>query len=417
MGLDQTDPRDAVIAAGRERMLTHGIDALRSQLNASVLSAVSPVSRDTAYRVFRDDRGYRHPSDAIVAAVSRAAHDPAWGAHYDAIRSALAADLDDARDLDDTVAKVKGALQANFEHQFSSASTPVTWLLQVAAFTGSPAWKGDPPAPDGADLAAELLDHGRESYGKMTEHLVNVLTLVMSKVGRRPRQGVAPEVIVTLLHALHDGAILRRMVDPDSVDPELVAEAMYRLAETFTEQGAHLDPRRPDDQRSLGIFDRVLDAARTLWCSRAEITVDEAAEHAGVPSEAAALLFPSVGDLADSLVRARVVGGGFADLGPVPDDAEVVEHLLTLITELRSLCAFADELPHVVAVTRTTPPVRSASFADDLVDNESLVVATLGVTPDAARLVRDLVTFASQGSAGWPIVEALLRSIGHVPNR
>lgn len=93
------------------------------------------------------------------------------------------------------------------------------------------------------------------------------------------------------------------------------------------------------------------------------------------------------------------------------------ERLLTLITELRNLRAFADELPFAVAVTQASPPTRSSSFVDDFVDNESPVVVALDAVPHPARFVRDLVTFASQGTPGWSTVEALLRSIGHDPAR
>jgi hypothetical protein len=66
-----------------------------------------------------------------------------------------------------------------------------------------------------------------------------------------------------------------------------------------------------------------------------------------------------------------------------------------------------------VVVTTTHLPKRSTPFADDFVDNESRVVAALGVTPDPVQLVTDLVHFASQGRKGWPTVIALLRTIGY----
>lgn len=417
MSLDPSNPRDVLVAAGRDRLVTRGVEALRSRLNASVLSAVTPVSRDTAYRSFRTGQRHATVSDAVVAAVSEATHDPAWMGYQDTIRATLADHIDGLGDRDDTIAAVKAALQANYEVQFRSPSTPAAWLLLAAAFTGSPAWKGEPPPSDCADLAAELLEHGRASYANMTRHLVNTFSLVMSAVGRRPCRDVPPETVVMLLHALHDGAVLRGFVDPGALAPELVAEALYRLAEAFTEEGAFTDPRRPDDERSQRIFDDLLDGAADLWRRQPEVTVDQAADRAGVPPEAAILLFPTAGDMADSLIRSRVVGGGFADLGPYPDDVEVGERLLTLITELRNLRAFADELPFAVEVTRTSPPTRSSSFVDDFVDNESPVVVALDAVPDPARFVRDLVTFASQGTPGWSTVDALLRSIGHDPDR
>lgn len=408
-------PRDVIIEAGLERLLAHGIDALRSQLNASVLASVSPVSRDTAYRVFRDDPRHPTATDAIVAAVGEAANDPAWSGYHAAMRDVLTAYQATVRDGDDPDAArpaVVKALQANLEAQFHSPGLPVAWLLQAAALTSSPAWQGKAPADEDAALGRTILEQRRRFYREMTTQLTSLLTVVLSEVGRRPRRGIEPETVVRLLHALLDGATLRNVIEPGALPSALVADAMYRLAEALTEEGPRADPRRPQDERGGEIFDRLVQAAGDLWAARSGITVEEAAERAGVPQEAACLLFPTVGDLADSLMRAHVVGGGFTDLGPLPDDLDVNQRLVGLVTELRSLRDFADEHPHAVVVTQTQPPKRSAPFVEDFVANEARVVEALGVSPNPVQLVEDLVGFASQGRARWPAVVALLRAVG-----
>jgi hypothetical protein len=414
MRFDPENPRDVVVAAGRSRLLTHPLDGLRSQLNASALAGVSPVSRDTAYRVFRDDPQHPNVTDAIVSAVGEAAHDPAWTGYHDAIRDALVAYQGEAGDDEGTVARgaVVAALQANFEAQFRSPGLPVSWMLQAAALTSSPAWEGEPPA-EKQDLALgrEILEQRRAFYQAANQQLAAFLAIVLSAQGRRPRPGVDPEHVVMLLHALLDGAVLRNVIEPGALPPGLVAEAMYALAEALTEEGTHVDPRRPVEDGQVGIFDGMLDAAEELWCSQPDVTVEEAAARAGVPAEAACLLFPTVGDLADSLLRARVVGGGFTDIGPLPDDVEVNQRLVGLVTELRNLRDFADECPHAVALTRTELPKESRPFVEDFVDNESRVIAALGAAHHPARFVRDLVGFASQGREAWPSVVALLRTL------
>jgi hypothetical protein len=415
--VEPNNPREAVVAAGRDRLLRHALDALRSQLNASVLSAVAPVSRDTAYRVFRNDPRHDNVADAIVAAVSLAANDPAWTGYFDAMRDGMGAYQiagDTTRDDESPVAAaVKAALRANFEAQFRAPGMPVSWLLHAAALTCSDAWKGEPPAVEDVALGRELLEHRRAFYDDVTDQLVSFFTVVMSDMGRRPRAGIDPATVIKLLHALSDGAVLRCLIEPGAIDGELVAEAMYLLAEMFTEEGPLADPRRPDDERGGKIFDRVVEAAADLWRTQPEVTVEAAAERGDVPLDAACLLFPAVGDLADSLIRTRVVGAGFTQLGMMPDDARAAEQLAGLVRELQNLRHFADELPHAVEATRQHPPRRTVPFVEDFVDNESRVVDALGVTPNPTQLVRDLVTFASRGSAGWPAVTALLRTLGH----
>ena len=413
---DPNTPRDAVIFAGRSRLLSHALDTVRSQLNASMLASVSPVSRDTAYRVFRDHPTYSNVTDAIVAAVGEAAHDPAWAGYHDGIRDTLVAYQTRSRedgDGDATRAAVLAGLQAHFEAQFRSPGVPVGWLLQAAALTSSPAWEGEGPPQEDVALGQEILQQRRRFYQDVNTQLVSFLTIVLSEVGRRPRRGVDPEHVIMLLHALLDGAVLRNLIEPGALSSCMVAEAMYGLAMALTEEGALVDPRRPTDERAGQMFDRLVEAAGRLWCVREEIAVEDAAEEARVPQEAACLLFPTVGDLADSLVRVRVVGGGFTDIGPVADDVEVNQRLVGLVTELRNLREFADQCPHAVKVAQTQPPDKSSPFVEDFVENESRVVATLGISPDPVQLVRNLVTFACRGSDGWPTVIALLHAIGY----
>jgi hypothetical protein len=302
-------------------------------------------------------------------------------------------------------------IRVNFEEQFRSPGHPAGWILQAAALTGSDAWEGEPPPDDSRDLARRVLAERRRFYEAWEEQLVSFFALAMSELGRRPR--VEPRAIVALLHCFMDGAVLRRFIDPDGISPELAAEAMFRLGFAFTEEGPADDPRKPDDDRNLVVFDRLLQAAATLWRSRPDVSVDDAADRAGVAPEAANLLFPDVGDLVDSLIRSQVVAGGFVDLGPFPTPTKARQHLPGLVSELQRVRNLAAEIPHAMAATQRHHPTRSKSFADDFVAAGTRLVDALDVTPRSEQLLRDLLDFASTGNPGWASVVALLRTIGY----
>ncbi|HEY8544494.1 MAG TPA: TetR family transcriptional regulator C-terminal domain-containing protein, partial [Acidimicrobiales bacterium] len=123
------------------------------------------------------------------------------------------------------------------------------WILHAAAITASPAWEGPPAPDDGAELGRVLLEQRRASYQRLTEQLATMTSVAMSDLGRRPRAGVDPQVLARLVHALMDGAVLRVFIEPGALPPELVAEAMYRLAVAFSEEGPADDPRKPTDER------------------------------------------------------------------------------------------------------------------------------------------------------------------------
>jgi hypothetical protein len=411
MALDPSEPRDAVIDAGRQRLLTHAIDALRSQLNASVLSKEVPVSRDTAYRVFRGDESRESVADAIIAAVTEAAHDPEWAGAQVTLNRAIETYTGHVNRGDDPHTTLTAMLRVIFEEQFRSPGQPLGWILQAAALTGSPAWEGEAPADDGAEVARKILASRRAFYREWETMQVSFFTLAMSELGRRPL--IDPPGILALLHCLLDGIVLRHFIEPDAVSPELAAEALYRLGFAFTEEGPADDPRKPADDRNLQLFDRLLEAAADLWRDRPDITVDEAADHAGAPPEAATLLFPDIGDLADSLVRARVVAGGFIDLGPFPDRIMARQHLPGLVSELQRLRALTEEIPHALAASQRHHPTRSKPFADELVTSGSRLIEALDVPARSEQLMRDLLDFATRGDAGWPSVIALLRTIDY----
>lgn len=413
MADNPTSPRDFLVAAGRDRLLTGGIDGLRALLNASVLSRDLPVSRDTAYRVFRDESAGGSVADAIVEAVADAVHEAAWAGHSVAMEGVLEAYMAGVNAGEEPLRILSTALERMFDAQFRSPGVAAAWLLQSAAFTSSPAWQGDPPDQASAALGRKILDLRRDFYDDLGDQLLEFFTAAMSAFGRRPRQGMDPPTIVALMHCLLDGLVMRRLIDPKAISPELAAEAIYLLGMALTGAGPPDDPRRPDDERNVDLYHRLVQSGHDLWQDRPDVTVDDVAIAAGVSAEAARLLFPQIGDLADSLLRTRVLFGGFVDLGSFPDPERAQQHLPSLVAELQRLQEFADTVPHAVAVAKAHRPSLSRPFVEDFVDCESGVIDVLGVTPQPMQLLRDLFEFASQGSSGWPSVVALLRTVGY----
>lgn len=403
------DPRDAVLAVGLQRLLTHGMEGLRSIVNASALAREAPVSRDTAYRVFRRD-GHETVGDAVLVAVTHAAHDPAWGFDQ-VVGEALAAYQASLTEGAGPAERLLAALEATVEGQFKRPVLPVTWMLQAAAFTASEAWEGEPPPDSEAKVAEQILAERKTFYDDATENLTMFLQQSLSDMGRRPRPGYDAKSIVILLHALLDGLVVRRFLDPESMSPRQAAEALFQLGLALSEQGSADDPRKPTDEHGQQIFDQMLRAALELWQQDPSASVEAVAAKATVAEDSATVLFPSVGDLADSLLRFRVAGAGFLPTSP----ATARQHLPGMVSQLERLRDLADNAPHAITLARAHAPVASSQFVDDYVNHQGQLVEFLGVTPQPRQLVRDMYEFASQGTPGWSTVVALLRAIGYDP--
>jgi AcrR family transcriptional regulator len=78
-------------------------------------------------------------------------------------------------------------------------------------------------------LRAPLAEYYRFASSQVSEHLLPTL----KRLGLRPK--VDPGNMPRLLHALLDGLMMQRIVDPDAVTDELVIEALVTLAEALFE--------------------------------------------------------------------------------------------------------------------------------------------------------------------------------------
>ena len=224
--------RQAIVDAGLARLLSGPIDVLRSALNASSLSVDAGVSKDTTYRLFKDEDG--SSSDAIIREVAAACSNPAW--------SGFAGSADDmARTVQDGIERelpfdqvMIEAMTVNVEAQFRSLGGPVGWLFHAAAMTASPVWKGDSKLSDDDKwLGEQLLNSRAQFYKRMADDLLQLMTAGMSMINRRPRRGMDPRQLLAIMHSMIDGAVLRRYIEPDAFDNHTIGEAVYALAMAF----------------------------------------------------------------------------------------------------------------------------------------------------------------------------------------
>jgi hypothetical protein len=311
--------------------------------------------------------------------------------------------------------RLRHALVVNYDQQFVSPAFPATLLLLATAASSSDEWRGGKPSdPEAVALGKELLEQRRVFYDKVSEDFLFMLATAMSDLGLRPRVDVDRKTIVTLLHCLHDGATFRRLCDPESVPPGLVVDAMMMLGVAFGEHGVRDDPRMPPLEASASrrAFDELIETAETMCRTDGLPAVAAVAEAANIPLSTAEALFRSEADLYDSLVRKRVVGGGFRPPGRPDDNVTAQLHLHTLSAQLLRYVDVAEELPGLLEACDRMQPQSSSPVFKDLVTNAAAGIASISGVRDAAQLVTDAFQLAARGRVNLPAIEALLRTAG-----
>jgi hypothetical protein len=423
---NRDDKRREVVEAGLARVLSGSIEALRSILNASSLSADVDISRDTIYRIFRDDdppSPRKHPqssatsrsSDAIVRAVATASHQPEWsdsdesfGRVASVFQEAMARELS----LEEALREV---MADNIDNQFASPGDPLGWIFHAAAITASPAWRGERTlSPRDEALALEILAIRRDYYRQLDADLTQMMMAGLSLMGRRPRRGMDPEQLLALVHSLFNGGVLRRLIEPDVFDSHLLAEAALAVALAFSEERELHDPRRPGTPAEDEDFYRMLSCASADWPDESARTVERTADEAGVSPEEARLLFPTVADLADSLVWARVLGGGlFSDRQLQVSDPEIssgippeVAYLSGMLRLVRDVC---EELPGAVAVLAATRATVGLGIREELVREAAEILRRNLPSVNPSVTANELVSAAFSGRTGWPVVISMMR--------
>lgn len=403
--------REAIINAGLERILSGSIDAVRSALNASSLSADIGMAKDTAYRLFSDGDG--RSSDRIIRGVAAAATRPEWsGFSESADRIATTFSDGIEREVPFDQALVE-ALAADVEVQFRSLGGPVGWLFHAAAMTASPAWQGPTHlTDDNRRLGQELLAIRAEFYQRMTDDLLQMMVAAMSMINRRPRPGMDPRQLLAIMHSMIDGAVLRRYIEPDVFDNRIIGEAVYALAMAFSEDGALSDPRRPDFPADSKVFDLLVETAAASWPRGSNRSVDGTAREARVAPEAARLLFPRLADLADSVVWTSVLGGGSLVDRPETDrrpGSEPGTEMAMIFGLLRRLRDIVESLPGAIELVREKPPVVGVGVRTQLEREVAEVLRSHCPAVDPHVTAVELVSSAFAGRGGWMAVTSLMR--------
>lgn len=410
--MNREHKRRAMVEAGRDRMLAASVDMLRSVLNASSLGAAAGIPKDTAYRVFREADCGR--SDPIVRAVSEAATEPRWAGFEEALAKmavTFEALLRDEVAFDEAIVE---AMTANIEAQFSSPGGPVGWLFHAAALTASPAWQGTSVLSDeDASVGRDLLAARAAFYRRMTDELAPILSTALSLLGRRPKEGLDVRRMVSLMHALIDGAVLRMYVEPDVFSSRQVGEAVLVLALAFSEDGWCNDPRYPPEPATRLVYESTVAAARRQWAAGEAPSVAGVAGAAGVEAADAASLFPTLADLADSVLWSQVLGGGsLVDADAIADDGVLKGsggELAMLFGLMRRLRQVVDELPELATVVRLRQPVMGGGIGRELERQVREVLSRHCPGVDAAATASELVEAALAGSSGWPAAATLMR--------
>jgi hypothetical protein len=401
--------RDEMIAAGLDKLACAPIEMLRSALNASSLGSATGMPKDTAYRVFRS--ADFDSADPVLRAVSRAAADPGWAGFDDSLGDMATAFDEVLRSEIGFEEAIVASMAANVEAQFQAAGGPPGWLLHAAGLTASERWKGPTVLDDkDAAVARELLADRARLYGRITDDLAPILASTLSLLGRRPKPPLDVRRLVSLMHAVIDGAVLRLYVEPDAFSSRLVGEAILALALAFSEEGYESDPRCPTDPVGRNLYDTVIKVARSSWPSGGFPTVGALAEAAGVDPQAAESIFPSLADVADSIMWCAVLAGGSLDAGTPDGHLQGSEgELAMLFALLRRLRIAVDELPGAGEVLSSERPALGPGVRSELerLGRGVLELHCPGIAAEAT--VNELIRAALGGSSLWDGAEALMR--------
>jgi len=250
----------------------------------------------------------------------------------------------------------------------------------------------------------------------------------MADFQRRPRSGLSVEQIVKLMYSFFDGLILRAFIDPELNDPaisenhrarlldefiELASAALFDFAWSYTEPGSLVDPRRPDPTSgdvNTQIFDALVASAAELYRVPKVVVVEpeDAALSAGIPVEAAILLFPTRAELADSVLRFLVATAG-VDFG----QSGVIHPGAMITAALKKLNNAAISHRGVIAVARREDPSTPSGTTPVLVELRQAIAGSLlspkiHTSADPDKVAKGLVEEALRGDEGWPSVERLL---------
>jgi hypothetical protein len=443
------ESKAALLRAGHELLCRKAVVAVAKLLRPDGLAAATStvgrggvvVSRPTAFRAWDDQHDILGD---IVGDLSRrvgAKAEEAVRATKEEWAPVVEGCTFGEADIREAVCSV---IKASFYAQFRSPETPAGWVLQTSAITASRIWQGHDHRPDDEwrAVAQGILDRRASLYEGITAGWAELLAGGMAAVDRRPKPGFTYEKIVKLMHSLFDGCTLRlfinRELNAEDLDPDRraklleglideVADAMFDLAWAYTESGSLKDPRRPLNGDAEADFCLVLEHAETEY----EAEVAEGGDVAIDPDVIAAkvggrdkrrerdttdelrltgssrVIFPTSGDLADSLLRQLVVPPELEkEMTRTLDPLGAVEEVLGRLNNA------VIKFPRVVEAAQTHPPTApqgARPFLSELQQAvEHALRSPLSRCLHPRRTARRLIALALSGPHGPAGVEAVL---------
>lgn len=390
--------RAALVEEGMVRILEEGVGGVASLVSPSALARRSgAVSIDTAYRLLG------RPED-VLARIAGTGVDPGFRSEALGWRTTeeISAEAIGEYAAPDTAMDPTAAIRQLLVAGLADPAFPLSRILRAVAITASPAWTGRVVvAEEHRAVADAVREAARREWEHTREHLRWLVQESLAAVGRRPIEGYTIDKIVVILHTIAEGALDRLVLHPEAVSVDEFVEAILIFMLALTEDGAMADPRLPDDPEALAAFTRVVAAADAAWAAGVDLDdLHAVADRVGVPFETVVLMFPRLADLADSVLRTRIVAAGIE--GGTPDTTAAL-----LRGTLRRLAGAADAIPAVVERVRTD--AGSHSVLHEL----QIVAAGLGSDAavedgTAARVAEQAIATACLGVAHWATTEVLL---------
>lgn len=380
------------------RILEEGVGGIASLVSPSALARRSgAVSIDTAYRLLG------RPDD-VLARIAGTGVDPNFRSEVLGWRTTdeISAEAIGEYAAPDAPMDPTAAIRQLLVAGLADPAFPLSRIMRAVAITASPSWAGRViVADEHRAVAQEVRDAARREWEHTREHLRWLVQESLAAVGRRPIEGYTIDKIVVILHTIAEGALDRLVLHPEAVSVDEFVEAILIFMLALTEDGAMADPRLPDDPEALAAFTRVVAAADAAWAAGVDLDdLHAVAERVGVSFETVVLMFPRLADLADSVLRTRIVAAGIE--GGTPDTTAAL-----LRGTLRRLAGAADAIPAVVARVRTGAGPHSVLH--------ELQVVAAGLAADAAvedgtaaRVAEQAIATACLGTDHWATTEVLL---------
>jgi hypothetical protein len=382
--------RADALDAALKIMNRDGVHALVSLLSVEKVVREAGLS-DTARRDWEGVRG----AGILQSLATERLND--WsGSGAGQIAESLFAGYPDPEDQRSLRDRFLDLLVANHELSLELDTTIPVWLVHVAAASSSPL-RG--ASASGDSSARDLAELRRQFYEEMSVLYGMVLDTFLADMGWRPIDGWDTRTLVAVLTTLHDGSVLRRMVDPDAYGggARKVALAQLAILESLTE------PIEPELADPADLRAWVHEAAPLLVMNRpgGDIGFGEVADALAAQikpttdpddvRDAFDLAYPEPALLWDSSLRWLLSSlGSTLQLRGIKADSAI---LRVAVHRLREAALTHAALVTAAIETRDEVP---SSYLDEL---ESVLADLLGDmgAPDPVHLAGHITRFSLQG--------------------